>query len=95
MPPIVAGRVASSRARQELLAAGARPRRARTTGPAALTPGELRVARMAAAGQSNRQIAEDLFVTVKAVKYHLGNAYRKLGVESRDGLAPALARGGR
>lgn len=44
---------------------------------------------MAASGLSNREIAEALFVTLKAVKWHLGNAYRKLGVE-RAGLARAL-----
>jgi DNA-binding CsgD family transcriptional regulator len=79
-----------ARAREELVAAGARPRRARTTGAAALTPAELRVTRMAAAGRTNREIAEDLFVTVKAVKFHLGNAYRKLGVSERSRLAEAL-----
>ena len=77
---------------RELVAAGARPRRTRTTGAAALTPAELRVARMAAAGQTNREIAENLFVTVKAVKFHLGNAYRKLGIADRGQLAAALDR---
>ncbi|HEV2812148.1 MAG TPA: helix-turn-helix transcriptional regulator, partial [Solirubrobacteraceae bacterium] len=84
----------AERARHELAAAGARPRRARTSGAAALTPGELRVAQMAARGRTNREIAEELFVTVKAVKFHLGNVYRKLGVDSREGLGPALADAG-
>ncbi|MFP5298929.1 MAG: helix-turn-helix transcriptional regulator, partial [Actinomycetota bacterium] len=66
-------------ARRALRFAGARPRRLAVTGVAALTPGELRVARFAARGYSNREIAEALFVTVKAVEWHLGNAYRKLG----------------
>ena len=48
-------------------------------------------AELAAAGQSNRQIANALFVTVKAVEWHLGNAYRKLGVGGRDGLPAALS----
>ena len=82
----------ADRAREALVATGARPRRARTTGAAALTPSELRVARMAADGAANREIAEALFVTVKAVKWHLGNAYRKLGIASRGELADALAR---
>lgn len=69
---------------------GARPRRARRDGPAALTASELRVARLAAAGLMNRQIAEELFVTVKTVEVHLTKAYRKLGVSSRDRLAAAL-----
>jgi DNA-binding CsgD family transcriptional regulator len=83
----------ATRAREELLGAGGRPRRARTAGIAALTPGELRVARLAAEGRTNRQIAEDLFVTLKAVKWHLNNTYRKLEVDGRGELAAALAAG--
>jgi DNA-binding CsgD family transcriptional regulator len=77
-------------ARQELVAAGARPRRG-ISGVDALTPSELRVARMAAEGMGNRAIAQALFVTVKTVEVHLGSAYRKLGVPSRTALAGALA----
>jgi DNA-binding NarL/FixJ family response regulator len=55
-----------------------------------LTPGERRVAELAASGETNRQIAQKLFVTVKAVEWHLSNAYRKLGISSRAGLAKAL-----
>src|ERR671920_793041 len=73
-----------------LFAAGARPRRPATTGVDALTPGEQRVAAMAAAGMSNREIAEDLFVTVKAVQWHLRNVYRKLDVSGRNELPAAL-----
>jgi DNA-binding CsgD family transcriptional regulator len=77
-------------AHDELLATGARPRRTRVDGVEALTPSELRVARMAARGLSNREIAQLLFVTVKAVKFHLSNAYRKLDVTSRHELAEPL-----
>ena len=49
-----------------------------------LTPGEWRVATLAANGLTNRQIANALFVTVKAVQWHLGNIYRKLDIRSRD-----------
>jgi DNA-binding CsgD family transcriptional regulator len=77
-------------ARAELVAAGGRPRRARSTGVAALTPGELQVARLAAEGRTNREIAETLFVTTKAVRWHLGNVYRKLGVSTREELPEAL-----
>jgi DNA-binding CsgD family transcriptional regulator len=59
------------------------------TGANALTPSERRVARMAADGMTNREIAQALFVTVKAVQWHLGNAYPKLDVK-REGLAEAL-----
>jgi DNA-binding CsgD family transcriptional regulator len=41
---------------------------------------------------TNREIAQALFVTVKAVKFHLHNAYRKLDVHSRGELSAALAR---
>jgi len=54
-----------------------------------LTVSERRVADLAAAGLSNRQIAQHLFVTVKAVEWHLSNVYRKLGIRSRTRL-PAL-----
>jgi len=80
----------TDRAMQELVAAGARPRRA-ISGVDALTPSELRVARMAAEGMGNRAIAQALFVTVKTIEVHLGSAYRKLGVPSRAALADALA----
>jgi DNA-binding CsgD family transcriptional regulator len=82
------------RARSELLAAGARPRRRQFSGVDALTPSERRVAEMAASGMSNREIAEALFVTVKAVHWHLGNTYRKLGVSSREQLGPEILGGG-
>ena len=59
-------------------------------GPAALTPAERRVTERAAAGQTNRAIAEALFVTTKTVELHLRNAYRKLGVRSRGELSGKL-----
>jgi DNA-binding CsgD family transcriptional regulator len=83
----------ADRAREELRAAGARPRRPWRTGVDALTPSELRVARLAAEGRSNREIAYDLYVTLKAVEGHLGRAYAKLGIEGRSQLARALAPG--
>ena len=57
---------------------------------ASLTPGERRVVELAAAGYTNRQIAQSLFVTVKAVEWHLSNAYRKLEV-TRAQLPDLLA----
>ena len=59
----------------------------------ALTPSELRVARLAAEGRSNREIAYELYVTLKAVEGHLARAYAKLGIEGRSQLARALAAG--
>jgi DNA-binding CsgD family transcriptional regulator len=75
------------RATTELLATGARPRRRAVTGVDALTPAESRVARLAAAGSSNAEIAQTLFVSRKTVEKHLGNAYAKLAVTSRAELA--------
>ncbi len=80
----------AARARDELVACGARPRRLVRTGVDALTPSELRVAQLAAAGQSNREIAQALFVTRKTVETHLGGIYRKLGVNAREHLAGKL-----
>lgn len=80
------------RAHEELVASGAQPRRLRTTGTAALTHAERRVATMAAAGQTNRTLAQALFVSEKTIETHLGNAYRKLGIRARSQLADALAR---
>ena len=81
----------AARAREELRAAGARPRRPWRTGLDALTPSELRVARLAAEGRSNREIAYELYVTLKAIEGHLARAYAKLGIEGRSQLARALA----
>jgi DNA-binding CsgD family transcriptional regulator len=80
----------AARARDELRAAGARPRRPWRTGVDALTPSELRVARLAADGRSNREIAGELYVTLKAVEGHLAHAYAKLGIGGRDQLPQAL-----
>ncbi|WP_026909844.1 helix-turn-helix transcriptional regulator [Patulibacter minatonensis] len=76
--------------REELEAAGARPRRERLSGVESLTPSERRVAELAAEGLSNREIAETLWVTRKTVEHHLGHAYGKLGISSRTGLPAAL-----
>jgi DNA-binding NarL/FixJ family response regulator len=57
---------------------------------AALTTTERRVARLAAAGCTNREIAGQLVVTVKAVEWHLSHVYRKLGIRSRTMLAGTL-----
>jgi DNA-binding CsgD family transcriptional regulator len=83
----------AQRAREELVVAGGRPRRDALRGRDALTAGELRVARLAAAGQTNRQIAQALFVTLRTVEHHLTNVYGKLGIRSRAELAEALEPG--
>jgi DNA-binding CsgD family transcriptional regulator len=85
----------AERARAQLVAGGARPRRSVLRGPDALTAAETRVARMAAGGLSNRQIAQALFVSAKTVEGQLSQAYAKLGIRSRAGLAAALSKGER
>jgi DNA-binding CsgD family transcriptional regulator len=80
----------AARAREELLATGARPRRTALTGADALTPSERRVTRLATDGLSNRDIAQALFVTTRTVEGHLTQAYMKLGITGREQLAAAL-----
>ena len=55
-----------------------------------LTPGEQRVAELAASGLSNREIAAQLYLNVATVEAHLSRAYAKLGVRSRTQLARRL-----
>jgi DNA-binding CsgD family transcriptional regulator len=81
----------AARAREEIAAAGGRPRRVRLTGVDSLTPSELRVARMAASGMGNPEIAQALFVTRRTVESQLGAVYRKLDIASRKQLPDALA----
>jgi len=78
------------RAETELRATGARPRQPFRTGPNSLTPSEHRVVSLAADGLSNRDIAQQLFVTIKTVEVHLSSAYRKLGVKRREQLRAAV-----
>ena len=81
----------AARARDELRATGARPRRLALTGADALTASEHRVAALAAAGLTNRAIAQELFVTPGTVETHLRHVFQKLGVRSRGALGAALA----
>jgi DNA-binding CsgD family transcriptional regulator len=79
------------RAKAELAAIGIRPRTTDQTGAAALTPSERRVVELAAAGGTNREIAQTLFVTEKTVETHLGRSFRKLDISSRRQLPDVLA----
>jgi DNA-binding CsgD family transcriptional regulator len=85
------GALLAEHARQELLAAGARPRRTALSGPESLTPSERRVVELAARDLTNRQIAQTLYVTEKTVETHLSRAFAKLDVRSRRALADVLA----
>jgi DNA-binding CsgD family transcriptional regulator len=78
------------RAREELVATGARPRRFARSGFAGLTASERRVVRLAAEGRSNPEIAQVLYLSIKTVETHLSHAYAKLdlsGPGSRGRLA--------
>ena len=78
----------AEQARAELSATGATtPRPGRADLPR-LTPQELQVARLAARGLSNRDIAAQLFLSPRTVGYHLYKAYPKLGITSRSQLDP-------
>jgi DNA-binding CsgD family transcriptional regulator len=81
----------TERIRAELLAAGGRPRRLVLSGLDSLTPSERRVAQLAAGGLSNRDIAQNLFITTRTVEGHLTHAYQKLAITSREQLPAALA----
>ncbi|GAA2456724.1 ATP-binding protein [Streptomyces glaucus] len=76
-----------------LTAAGGRLRRGTESPADALSGSERQVAERAAAGATNREIAEALFLTQRTVEFHLTSVYRKLGIRGRQELAAALARG--
>jgi DNA-binding CsgD family transcriptional regulator len=81
----------ADRCATELAGSGLRPVTRRDGDRAALTSQELVVARLAAAGRTNREIAGELVVSVKTVEYHLRNAFQKLGIARRRELAARLA----
>ncbi|MDQ4114738.1 MAG: LuxR C-terminal-related transcriptional regulator, partial [Actinomycetota bacterium] len=83
--PAVENRIAEA-----LAAIGDRPRRAVALGAGSLTASERRVASLAISGRSNRDIAQELFVSPKTVENHLGRVYSKLGIGNRRELAGAL-----
>lgn len=78
----------AQRARDELSRVNFGPR-----GSNSLTAGEQRVAELAAAGKTNRDVAAELFISQKTVEANLSRAYRKLGVRSRIELVRRLNSG--
>ena len=79
-----------SRIRAILERIGEEPRRILSETLASLTVTEQTTARLAASGMTNREIAAELAVTVKAVEWHLSNVYRKLHIRGRTGLADTM-----
>lgn len=82
-----------ARCDRELAACGAPRQGSARTAADVLTAQELAVARLAASGITNRQVAANLVISVKTVEYHLRNSYAKLGVTSRRELDQALGPG--
>ncbi|WP_181784030.1 helix-turn-helix domain-containing protein, partial [Pseudonocardia pini] len=56
-----------------------------------LTDREREVVALVGRGMTNREVAAELYVTDKAVEYHLGNVYAKLGIRSRRNLRDLVA----
>jgi DNA-binding CsgD family transcriptional regulator len=82
----------ADRARAELRAAGA-VQRATTAPRDELTAQETRVALAVARGATNREVAEELYLSPKTVEFHLSRVFRKLGIRSRTELAVLVAEG--
>jgi len=81
----------AERAGNELRATGIRRQRRDPSADASLTAQQRQIAQLAAAGLSNKQIAERLFISPRTVGYHLHQIFPKLGVSSRAALRDALA----
>jgi DNA-binding CsgD family transcriptional regulator len=82
----------AERSRAELRAAGERVRH-RPDARDGLTPQELQIAELAAAGLSNRDIGERLFLSHRTISTHLYRIFPKLGIRSRNELGRALQPG--
>src|ERR671918_793546 len=81
----------AERARVELLATGARARKRVDETRLDLTPQEWQISRLVAAGATNSEIGERLFISANTVDYHLRKVYRKLGIKTRYELARVVS----
>ena len=80
----------AQRARVELEATGETARKRSVETTQTLTPQEAQVARLVANGETNRDVAAQLFISPATVDYHLRKVYRKLGITSRRQLRSAM-----
>jgi len=87
VPSVPADPAATSAANAQLSASAVR---AAPTWPAPLTARQLAVAEAVAEGKSNRQVARELYITVKTVEYHVSQIFAKLGIDDRADIAAAL-----
>jgi DNA-binding CsgD family transcriptional regulator len=81
----------AERARVELEATGEHVRRPTVGSLSELTPQEAQVSHLVAQGNTNREIAAQLFISPSTVEYHLHKAFRKLDVKSRTQLARRIS----
>jgi DNA-binding CsgD family transcriptional regulator len=81
----------ATRASNELRATGQTRSRPSVAASEALTPQEHEIAMLAAAGLTNKQIAEQLYLSHRTIGAHLHRVFRKLGVTTRAALRDALA----
>ena len=84
----------AERARRELRATGETARKRTVETLDELTPQERQVARLAAGGQTNPEIAAQLFLSPRTVEWHLSKVFGKLGIDSRKELPTALSDAG-
>jgi DNA-binding CsgD family transcriptional regulator len=80
----------AERARVELEATGERARKRTVDTRGDLTPQEAQISRLVSEGQTNKEIASQLFISPSTVEYHLRKVFRKLGVKSRTQLASRI-----
>jgi DNA-binding NarL/FixJ family response regulator len=84
----------AERARIELRAAGERTRKRSPESNVRLTPQEARVAQLVAQGDTNAEIAAQMFISPSTVEYHLHKVFRKLGMRSRTQLTRRILESG-